>query len=156
MNSATQNLLRTVLAERDQWLPTVRYDARQRWYQRLDITHHDGADGHQAWLLSWLPGQRTGLHDHGGAAGGFTVVTGSLREYTVVSGRGPARLLGMTRTPGRHRLFGEHHIHEVVNDSPEPAVSLHVYTPSLSTMTRYDWTRRGAIATAVESAGADW
>ncbi|MDQ1653350.1 MAG: hypothetical protein QOI35_2550, partial [Cryptosporangiaceae bacterium] len=35
MNSATQNLLRSVLAERDQWLPTVRYDARQRWYQRL-------------------------------------------------------------------------------------------------------------------------
>ena len=32
------------------------------------------------WLLSWLPGQGTGLHDHGGSAGAFAVVRGTLHE----------------------------------------------------------------------------
>ena len=152
MNSATRTVLEAVLAERAEWLPRVRFDAAQRWYQRLDIGHLPGTAGHQAWLLSWLPGQGTGLHDHGGASGGFAVVSGELRESWAVHGR----LLTVSRRPGRPRIFGEQHVHEVVNSSGAPAISLHVYTPELTTMTRYEWTRRGAVAVAVERAGADW
>ena len=52
-------------------------DPAHRWYQRLLRE-----DDQEVWLLSWLPGQRTGFHDHGRSAGAFTVVQGCLRERT--------------------------------------------------------------------------
>jgi predicted metal-dependent enzyme (double-stranded beta helix superfamily) len=147
-----RRLLAGVLGERDRWLATVRYNTADRWYGRLDISHLDGAAGYEAWLLSWLPGQRTDLHDHGGASGGFAVVSGSLREQSAAGDR----LHTVTWIAGQHRLFGAHHIHQVGNVAPQPAISVHLYTPSLTTMTRYRWTGSGAELTAVERAGADW
>jgi len=141
-----------VLAERDRWLPTVEFDADQRWYRRIDTDHLAGAHEVEAWVLSWLPGQRTGLHDHGGASGAFAVVAGTLHEHSVRRNR----LLTTSRRPGQVRVFGEHHLHDVVNVGSEPAVSVHVYSPTITRMIRYRWTRRGAVVTAVEHAGADW
>ena len=43
----------------------------------------------EIWLLSWVPGQGTALHDHGLSAGAFAVAQGTLIER-VVDGR-PAR-----------------------------------------------------------------
>ena len=40
-------------------------------------------DDYEAWLLTWLPGQSTGLHDHGGSAGAFTVLSGVVEESTL-------------------------------------------------------------------------
>jgi hypothetical protein len=34
-------------------------------------------------VISWLPGQGTGFHDHGGSAGAFAVVWGTLLEWRV-------------------------------------------------------------------------
>ncbi len=54
------------------------------------------------WLLSWLPGQRTGFHDHGSSGGAFTVVQGCLRERAAYGGRpdpvGAARMPGPVRS----------------------------------------------------------
>ena len=49
---------------------------------------------HEAWLLTWLPGQGTDWHDHGGSAGAFVVVQGALVEGTAVHGvvRGTRRI----------------------------------------------------------------
>ena len=41
------------------------------------------------------------------------------------------------RTGGVH-VFDTGHIHHVANERPEPAVSVHVYSPRLRTMTFYD------------------
>ncbi|WP_250638187.1 hypothetical protein [Rhodococcus sp. WB1] len=60
------------------WMPIVRFDEQQRWYTRLAV-----ADNHEVWLLSWLPGQRTEIHDHGDSAGAFAVAQGVLTETTV-------------------------------------------------------------------------
>jgi hypothetical protein len=76
-------LVRSVAAGPDQWAHLVRYRAGERWYQRLEQT-----EGHELWLLTWLPGQRTGFHDHFGSAGAFAVVRGELQENTVPAGRG--------------------------------------------------------------------
>lgn len=144
------------LVARVDWRAQVRYDVNERWYGRLDCGLVDGI-AVEAWLLSWWPGQRTGLHDHGGSSGAFAVVRGRLREDTVHAPAGaPPRLRSRVLHASRQRVFGPRHLHEVINDGVEPAVSIHVYAPRLNSMTRYRWTDLGPEVTAVESAGSDW
>ena len=68
-------VLAQAAAARQDWASLVRYHQDERWYQRLEQ-----GENHEVWLLSWLPGQRTGFHDHCGSAGAFAVVHGELRE----------------------------------------------------------------------------
>ncbi|MFB9236445.1 cysteine dioxygenase family protein [Plantactinospora siamensis] len=130
-----------------EWPFPVRFDPAQRWYARLAA-----AEDHEAWLLSWLPGQQTDLHDHGGCAGAFTVVSGSLVEETPAGGR----LRPAVLAAGSGRSFGPRHVHRVGNRGAEPAVSVHVYRPALRRMTRY--TLDGARLRRVEvaEAGVAW
>jgi hypothetical protein len=121
-------LARSVAADRERWTSLVRYDATTRWYARLRT-----GPGYELWLLSWLPGQGSGLHGHGRSCGVLTVVQGALRERSLTA-RGEAR---RTLAPGAQRVFAPGYVHEVVNDSLEPAVSLHVYFPGLTEMTPY-------------------
>ncbi|MGW2180076.1 cupin domain-containing protein [Streptomyces sp. NPDC001732] len=114
-------LARRIAADRARWEPLVQYDATTRWYHRL----HTGP-GYEVWLLSWVPGQGSGHHDHGPSSGVLTVLEGRLSERTERA----ARTLG----PGAQRVFAPGYVHEVVNDSLEPAVSLHVYYPGLTEM----------------------
>ena len=58
-----------------EWVARVRLDPEGRWYERIHMT-----DDYEVWLISWLPGQSTGFHDHGGSAGAFGVVWGALDE----------------------------------------------------------------------------
>ena len=69
---------RTLAARPAEWLSRVRLSADGRWYERI---HRD--DDHEIWLISWLPGQGTGFHDHGGSAGAFAVVWGTLMNSRV-------------------------------------------------------------------------
>lgn len=114
-------LARSVAADRARWAPLVRYDAPTRWYHRLRT-----GPGYEVWLLSWLPGQSSGAHDHGRSSGVLTVLRGTLTEHTR---RGPHTLAA-----GAQRVFAPGHAHDVVNDALEPAVSLHVYFPGLTEM----------------------
>lgn len=46
--------------------------------------------------------------------------------------------------PGKGRAFGRHHVHEVLNESPDRhAVSVHAYYPPLPQIRRYS--RSGPI-----------
>jgi hypothetical protein len=54
------------------------------------------------------------------------------------------------------RYFGPHHVHQVVNSLPEPAVSLHVYAPALRWMNTYRIERGALVRTGTERAGVDW
>ncbi|MEV6649449.1 cysteine dioxygenase family protein [Streptomyces sp. NPDC051219] len=114
-------LARSIAADRAQWEHLVEYDASSRWYHRLRT-----GPGYEVWLLSWVPGQGSGLHDHGRSAGVLTVLDGELTERTE---RGQRSL-----DAGAQRVFAPGYVHEVVNDSLEPAVSLHVYYPGLTEM----------------------
>ncbi|MEV0491588.1 cysteine dioxygenase [Streptomyces atratus] len=114
-------LARSIAADRPQWAPLVQYDATTRWYHRL-LT----GPGYEVWLLSWVPGQSSGLHDHGLSSGVLTVLEGELTERTE---RGMRSL-----DSGAQRVFAPGYVHEVVNDSLEPAVSLHIYYPGLTEM----------------------
>ncbi|MFF2812794.1 cysteine dioxygenase [Streptomyces sp. NPDC058000] len=114
-------LARSLAADRAAWTPLVRYDATTRWYHRLRT-----GPGYEVWLLSWVPGQGSGRHDHGPSSGVLTVLEGELTEH----GTGGARTLGA----GAQRVFAPGYAHEVVNDALVPAVSLHVYFPGLTDM----------------------
>jgi predicted metal-dependent enzyme (double-stranded beta helix superfamily) len=134
----------------EQWPVAPRFNPADRWYHRLAI-----ADDHEVWLLTWLPGQSTDLHDHGGSSGAFLVFDGTLTEETVTSDARPratARELG----EGAGRRFGPRHIHRVTNRSTRPAISIHVYGPALTTMTRYRLTAAGLEVRTVEAAGVQW
>lgn len=141
-------------AAADDWPVTPRFDPDERWYHLLA----EGPDV-QAWLLSWLPGQSTGLHDHGGSSGAFVVVRGALREYTTAATQAGDRVERLTSTmvtTGGGRSFGPRYIHQITNTTNEPAVSLHVYGPALRVMTRYRVEESRLRAIAVERAGVDW
>ncbi|MEV7726735.1 cysteine dioxygenase family protein [Streptomyces sp. NPDC087917] len=114
-------LAREIAADRAGWEHLVRYDATTRWYHRLRT-----GPGYEVWLLSWVPGQGSGRHDHGDSAGVLTVLDGELTEH---GARGPLSL-----GPGAQRVFAPGYDHEVVNDTLDGAVSLHVYFPGLTEM----------------------
>ncbi|MFE0588997.1 cysteine dioxygenase [Micromonospora echinospora] len=127
--------------------PSVRFDPVERWYARLA----SGPD-HEVWLLTWLPGQGTDLHDHGGSAGAFLVVSGTLTEEVVSGGSLRPRPLAA----GTGRRFGPRHVHRVTNRGDQPAVSLHVYRPALHRMTRYHLTDGRLRVAEVALAGVAW
>ncbi|MGY1624569.1 cysteine dioxygenase [Geodermatophilus sp. SYSU D00965] len=152
-------LAAALAAVQHRWSPLVEFRAQHRWTHLLDpgfaadaldpALHADLAEA-QVWLLSWLPGQGTDLHDHGGSSGAFAVVRGTLAEE--VGALPEARQLAS----GRVRPFGPHHVHRVTNRAPEPAVSVHVYSPRLTVMNTYRADRGGLIRTGTERAGVDW
>jgi hypothetical protein len=134
----------------DRWPVAPRFTAAQRWYHRLAV-----APDHEVWLLTWLPGQSTDLHDHGGSAGAFHIFSGTLTEDVVTEGRTP-RITARELGEGAGRRFGGRHIHRITNRSGRPAVSIHVYGPALTTMTRYEIRPGGLDVVAVERAGVQW
>ncbi|WP_433373568.1 cysteine dioxygenase [Actinoplanes sp. CA-142083] len=136
----------------EQWHVAPRFNPVSRWYERLHV-----ADDHEVWLLTWLPGQGTDLHDHGGSAGAFHVFAGTLTEDTVTTPAGAApHISGRELGEGAGRRFGSRHIHRITNRSSRPAVSIHVYGPALTTMTRYRLGGDGLEVLRVEKAGVQW
>lgn len=129
------------------WPVTPQFRPERRWHHRIS-----DEPGCEVWLLTWLPGQGTELHDHGGSAGAFTVVTGALTEETV----GAHGLTGQVLNTGEGRRFGAHHVHRVHNHGTVPAVSIHVYGPALSSMTRYELDGGQLVATGIDRAGVQW
>jgi len=113
-------------AASDGWMEKVRLTAERRWYQRL----YHGTD-HDIWVISWMPGQSTGFHDHGASSGAFVVATGALEEHC-------AGEWGREVLPGEARAFGPDYAHDVQNVSLGPAISIHAYSPPLDEMNEYE------------------
>ena len=93
-----------------------------------------------------------------GSAGALAVIEGTLDEATPVSPTGwQTHQTVERRLPaGTVRSFGQRHVHDVVNSAAAPAISLHVYSPALSTMSRYRLVDGRLVTTSVERAGRDW
>jgi len=107
------------------------------------------AGAYEVWVIGWTTGQHVEPHDHGGSAGAFLVVEGALVEVLPQpGGHAIERALG----PGRVRHLAVGTVHDVVNRAPEPATSLHVYSPPLSAMTYYDPATLAPVATEAVAA----
>ena len=116
----------SLFASSDGWMDKVRLRAEERWYERL----YHGPD-HDIWLISWLPRQSTGFHDHGASSGAFVVATGILEEHR--PGERPRVI-----HPGKPRAFGPDYVHDIRNVSLAPAISIHAYSPPLGDMNEYE------------------
>ncbi|MER7736064.1 cysteine dioxygenase [Streptomyces erythrochromogenes] len=108
----------------------------------------DGPGGSEAWLIGWPPGTGTGWHDHAESLGAFATARGRLTERSLavrLPSEGwrslelaPGVDRSRTLAAGGGRAFGRHHVHEVLNESPdEHAVSVHAYYPPLPLIRRY-------------------
>ncbi|MGO9875191.1 MAG: FAD/NAD(P)-binding protein [Acidimicrobiia bacterium] len=106
----------------------LRITPGSRAWTRLEST----AD-FDAWLIAWGPSSEVGMHDHGDSHGAFRVLRGSLVEsYPKCDGfhRWHQRIL----RPGHLIEIPPDRIHNVANPASRPALSLHVYSPPLTTM----------------------
>ena len=150
--------VRRLISVPAEWVARVRLDSEGRWYEQIRVN-----DSCELWLISWLPGQSTGFHDHGGANGAFGVVWGELDEHMVARGAtssdgsaGSAGSAIRAVSAGQVRSFGAHHVHDVRNSAAgSVAVSVHAYSPPLSAMTRYDLAPGGLVPIRTEGAD-DW
>jgi predicted metal-dependent enzyme (double-stranded beta helix superfamily) len=111
-------------------LDQVRFASPQRWWSRLALTEEV-----EVWLLSWLPGQHTAPHDHGGASGAFSVVLGSLSETYRYPG---SDVRQRTHDLGSALGFGAGRAHQVWNTGLSKAATVHAYSPPLVPTREYD------------------
>ena len=113
----------------DLWSPLVRVDSERRRYELL---YED--ERMDAWVLSWMPGQATGFHDHYISSVGVCLAAGGVREDWLRFGGDPVE---WQLRPGDSRAGGPGYIHRVQHESGEPAVTIHVYSPRLDWVGQY-------------------
>jgi predicted metal-dependent enzyme (double-stranded beta helix superfamily) len=91
------------------------------------------APGYEIWLLSWLPGQVTPIHDHGGAVTVTTVLSGTVLEERFERA-GDLDVLDVRPTSATLREIGDidpidpvriHRVRPIGS-----AVTLHLYVPT--------------------------
>lgn len=111
------------------WRAVARHDESERHPVRLLAT-----DAYEVWVIGWSPSQGLDLHDHGESAGVVVVVEGELVERTAIDGRVEDDVLA----PGRIRFLPPGLVHAVAGGGDGPATSIHVYSPPLERMTRFD------------------
>ena len=125
-----------------------------RWFARLH-----GDDEVDIWLISWVPGHRTELHDHGGSLGALTLLSGSLDEFRWDGERLRCRRL----EAGDQAGFPLGWVHDVVwaptgpgpsvtspavtslaetlgPETQAPSLSVHAYSLPLTVMSYYEVT----------------
>jgi len=135
---ATDRAADDVLSGRfDHLLPDGGVPDSRRWFTRIH-----GDDEMDVWLISWVPGHSTELHDHGGSLGALTVVSGSLNECRWSGGGLRRRRLDAGDQAG----FPLGWVHDVVwAPGPvaapvSPTLSVHAYSPPLTAMSYYEVT----------------
>lgn len=119
------------------WEPLTHADLERR---RYELIYED--DRMDAWVLSWMPGQGTGFHDHYISGVGIAVAAGAVREDLMVYG---AEHLALHLTAGDSRQGGPGYIHRVTHEEGEPAVTIHVYSPRLDWVGQYRLGEDGVI-----------
>src|SRR5581483_9416527 len=108
---------------------------------------------HDVWLLRWPPGSHVSPHDHGGSAGAFAVISGSLVEVRWDGGIPHSRVIGA----GEVVTIEAGVVHDVLT-AGATAFSIHTYSPPLVEMSFYDETGSGELRRlpGEKAAEGDW
>jgi predicted metal-dependent enzyme (double-stranded beta helix superfamily) len=89
----------------------------------------------QGWGINWPVGTGIELHDHGGSAGALVVVEGTLVETAARKVRERLTVRSrVLRTADGPLAIQADRVHDVTNPGPRRAISVHVYSPPLSSM----------------------
>lgn len=126
----------------DLWKPLVVSDRTRRRYRlmledaRLDI-----------WVLSWMPRQATGYHDHGSSHVALTTLQGAVLERQIRVGEAS---IERELAPGVFQRGPAGYIHSVAHHSGAPAVTLHAYSPPLLEVGQYRAGPRGELLREVQ------
>jgi hypothetical protein len=137
-----EEIARGIAEQPDLWEPLVRVDAEQR---RYELVYED--ERMDAWILSWMPGQGTGFHDHYISGVGLCVASGGVREDQMVYG---GEHLARPLRSGDTRQGGPGYIHRVTHDEGAPAVTVHVYSPRLDWVGQYRLDEDGVVRREVQ------
>jgi hypothetical protein len=134
---ALRGLVARLALRSDLWKPLVVSDRARRRYrlvledERLDV-----------WVLSWMPGQATGFHDHGNSNVALTTLQGVVLERQLRVGEASGE---RALQPGFVQTGPAGYIHSVTHDSGAPAVTLHAYSPPLLQVGQYRAGPGGAL-----------
>lgn len=136
-----QELVTAIAGRQDLWEPLVIVDSERRRYRLL---YED--DRIDVWVLSWLPEQGTGYHDHGASRVGLACAAGAVVERQMILPTGASRV---DMSAGTSRHGGAGYIHSVgfLEHGPgeSPAVSIHAYSPPLTQMGQYRVDKDGIL-----------
>jgi quercetin dioxygenase-like cupin family protein len=103
----------------------------------------------EAMVIAWPVGGSIELHDHGPSSGAVVVVAGQLTESFLVPGAGTLATRTVVEDDGI--VFGRGHVHDVSNAGPRPAISVHVYSPALTSMRFFDLVEGTLVEMRAES-----
>jgi len=124
----------------DRLLPAGGIPNDTRWFTRLRSD-----DELDVWLISWVPGHTTELHDHSWSLGALTLLSGALHEFRW-DGTGLRR---RRLDAGDQAGFPLGWVHDVTwapaPDPAVPALSVHAYSPPLTAMSYYQVTQRNTL-----------
>jgi mannose-6-phosphate isomerase-like protein (cupin superfamily) len=132
-----EEVARALALREDVWAPLVHAD---RDHRRYELVYED--ERMDAWILSWMPGQGTGFHDHYISSVGLCVADGAVREDLMVYGGEPQ---SRELRPGDSRQGGPGYIHRVSHHGGRPAVTVHVYSPRLDWVGQYRLAEDGVV-----------
>jgi predicted metal-dependent enzyme (double-stranded beta helix superfamily) len=134
---ALRRLVARLALRSDLWKPlVVRDHARRRYRLMLEDERLD------VWVLSWMPGQATGFHDHGSSSVALTTVQGVVLERQIRVGEASSE---RALRPGFVQPGPAGYIHSVTHASGAPAVTLHAYSPPLLQVGQYRAGPGGAL-----------
>lgn len=132
-NPKVEQFFREQTLDYDELIPHIYF--REDTYGR-NLVHRK--DHYELLVLSWLPDQATPIHDHNGQRCWMWIHSGKLtfRNYKKLSPKsselvasGPPRIF----QPGDLTYIDDKiGLHEIVNVSGKPAVSLHLYAQPIS------------------------
>jgi hypothetical protein len=111
------------------WEPMTVVDSDRRRYRLL---YED--DRIDVWVLSWMPGQGTGFHDHDASSVGLACAAGTVVERQMIL---PTGVSDVEMTPGVSRQGPPGYIHSVTHVDGAPAVTIHAYSPPLARVGQY-------------------
>ena len=137
-----QNAEDVLTGRYDHLMPAAGIPLNERWFTRL---HSD--DELDVWLISWVRGEATELHDHSGSLGALTLLSGALHETRWAGDRLRRRRL----TAGDQAAFPLGWVHDVTwapvesAGPPAPTLSVHAYSPPLTAMSFYEVTERETL-----------
>jgi hypothetical protein len=122
-------LARRIAAKPSLWGPFVRHGIRERGHEQIYLDAYVGI-----WVISWMPGHDTGLHDHEWSSGGVAVAEGAIVEERPRWGMPPRRVVAEA---GDAFCLTDTEIHRMANVSSAPAVTIHAYSPPIDRMGLY-------------------